>query len=100
MGPADTSSRDFAKLPPHAYGVTRPESGTHMFNLVVVVLDALLDDGVVARCHFLEVLVDRFAVVRDRVGQAGRSGASGESAHQGFTTCQHAGVYQESLCLA
>lgn len=99
MGPADTSSRDFAKLPPRDGGVTRPESSTHVFDLVVIVLDALLNDGVVARCHFLEVLVDRFAVVRDRVGQAGRSGASGESAHQGFMACQHTGVYQESLCL-
>lgn len=37
-----------------------------MFDFVVVVLDALLDDGVVARCHFFEVLVDRFAAVRER----------------------------------
>lgn len=36
---------------------TRVDS-THMFDFVVVVLDALLDDGVVAGRHLFQVLVD------------------------------------------
>lgn len=50
-----------------------------MFDLVVVVLDALLDDGVVARRHLFEVLVDRFAggsAARRRRGRAVRAADS------------------------
>lgn len=77
MGPAE-ESRNFAELPP-GDGLTRAYS-THMFDLVVVVLDALLDDGVVARRHLFEVLVDRFAGGSEARRRRGRAVRAADSA--------------------